>query len=71
MGMSTTTFNTYDYTVGTLVVDVFDTKKKVLIWESAGQGTINENPANRDKSIPKAVAQIMAAYPVQPLQTKK
>lgn len=71
MGMSTTTYNTYDYTVGTLIVDVFNTKNKVLIWESTGQGRINENPSNRDKSIPKTVAQIMATYPVQPVQTKK
>ena len=69
-GMSQTTYQTYDYHVGTLVVDVFDTKKKVLIWESAGQGKINEDPASRDKSIPKIVAQIMATYPVQPEKTK-
>jgi len=70
MGMSTTTYHTYDYTVGTLIVDVFDTKKKILIWESAGQGTINENPANRDKTIPKTVMQIMAQYPVPPVSSK-
>ncbi|NOX87153.1 MAG: DUF4136 domain-containing protein [Chlorobi bacterium] len=69
-GMTQTTYHTYDYQVGTLVVDVFDTKKKVLIWESAGQGRINENPSTRDKSIPKVVAQIMATYPVQPIKSK-
>ncbi len=69
-GMAQTTYHTYDYQVGTLVVDVFDTKKKALIWESAGQGRINENPSSRDKSIPKVVAQIMATYPVQPINTK-
>ncbi len=69
-GMTQTTYQTYDYQVGTLVVDVFDTKKKVLIWESAGQGRINDDPTNRDKSIPKVVAQIMATYPVQPIKSK-
>jgi hypothetical protein len=68
--MTQTTYQTYDYHVGTLVVDVFDTKKKVLIWESAGEGRINEDPTNRDKSIPKVVAQIMATYPVEPIKSK-
>jgi len=69
-GMSTTSINTYDYTVGTLVCDVFDTKGQKLIWEGTGSGEINENPQNRENSIPKTVAQIMAQYPIQPLKTK-
>ena len=69
-GMTHTTYQTYDYHVGTLVVDVFDTKKKVLIWESAGQGRIDEDPSHRDKSIPKVVEQIMATYPVPPIKSK-
>ncbi len=68
MGMSTTTISNYDYTVGTLVVDVFDASKKELIWESTGSGTVDENPESRDKNIPKAVAQIMAKYPVKPIK---
>lgn len=70
-GMSTTTYNTYDYTVGTLVCDVYDTQAQKLIWESTGKGTINDNPDKRDKTIPAAVAQIMAKYPVPPVSTKK
>jgi hypothetical protein len=65
---STTTVHEYDYQVGTLVVDVFDKKTEQLIWESIGQGTIDDNPQSRDKSIPKAVAQIMEVYPVQPTE---
>lgn len=63
-GMSTTTYNTYDYTVGTLVVDVYDAGDKKLIWESAGQGTVDDNPNSRDENIPKAVAKIMNPYPI-------
>lgn len=66
MGMSTTTYNDYDYTVGTLVVDVYDAEKKQLVWESAGQGTVDENPNNNEESIPKAVAKIMKPYPIAP-----
>lgn len=64
---STTTFNDYDYTEGTLIVSVFDAEKKALIWESVGKGTINDNPAKREANIPKAVAQIMKEYPVAPV----
>jgi hypothetical protein len=63
-GMSTTTVNTYDYTVGTLVCSVFDTNEKKLIWEGSGSGEINENPQDRENSIPKAVSKIMAQYPI-------
>jgi hypothetical protein len=65
-GHSTTTYNEYDYTEGSLLVSVYDAKKEQLIWESVGKGTINENPKNREASIPKAVAQIMKEYPVAP-----
>jgi hypothetical protein len=65
-GFSTTTYNTYDYTVGTLLVSVYDTKTKTLVWESAAQGTIDENTQNREEKIKYAVKAIMAKYPVKP-----
>ncbi|HJN06789.1 MAG TPA: DUF4136 domain-containing protein, partial [Bacteroidales bacterium] len=69
-GMQTTTFNTYDYTVGTLVCDVFDTHEKKLIWEGVGKGTVDSNPQERTKRIPMIVDKIMANYPVKPISTK-
>lgn len=69
-GYSTTTISEYDYEVGTLVCDVFHAEDQKLIWEGIGTGTINENPAKREKSIPYAVKLIMAKYPVQPIPTK-
>jgi hypothetical protein len=69
-GMSTTTVNTYDYTVGTLVCSVFDTKEKKLIWEGSGSGEIDDNPQSREDGIPKAVSKIMAQYPIQPVKSK-
>lgn len=70
-GMSTTNYSTYDYTVGTLVCDVFDAKEKKLIWEGTGQGTVDDNPQSREDNIPKSVAKIMAQYPIPPLDSKK
>lgn len=63
-GYSTTTVNTYEYQVGTLVCDVFDKASEKLIWEGIGNKTIDEDPSSRDKNIPKAVAAIMATYPI-------
>jgi hypothetical protein len=65
-GHSTTTIQEYDYNVGTLVCDVFDTKDEKLIWEGIGTGEINENPKNRDKNIPKTVQAIMSKFPIPP-----
>jgi len=64
VGHSTTHFNERDYEVGTLVCDVFDAQTKKLIWQGVGSGTVDENPKTNEKNIPKAVAAIMAKYPV-------
>ena len=70
-GMTTTSINTYDYTVGTLICDVFHKSDQKLIWEGTGSGTIDDNPSSRDEDIPKSVAKIMANYPIPPLDAKK
>jgi uncharacterized protein DUF4136 len=61
---SHTTYNEYDYTVGTLIIDVYDATDKKLVWESVAKGTINENTKGREERIQKVVAQIMDEYPV-------
>jgi len=71
MASSTTTYSTYDYVVGTLVVDVFDKAGEKLIWESVGSGIVDDNPQTRDDSTPKTVAKIMSPYPVAPIDPKK
>lgn len=67
-GYASTTYHQYDYTNGTLVCDVFSATEKRLIWQSVGSGTVDDNSASRDKGIAKAVKQIMAQYPVQPIK---
>ena len=64
-GMSTTSYNTYDYVVGTLVIDVYDAKEKKLVFESIGSDTINEDPKKRDKTTPITVSAIMRPFPIQ------
>ena len=64
MGHSTTTYNEYDYLVGTLVIDIFDAQTKNLVWQGVATGTVDDNPQTREKNIPRVVAQIMKQYPI-------
>jgi hypothetical protein len=64
MGTSTTSFQDYDYNVGTLVIDVFNSKTKDLIWQGVGSGTVDDDAKSRDKGATKAVSKIMSNYPL-------
>jgi len=66
MGYSTTSYSEYDYLVGTLVCDVFDSKSKKLVWQGVVSGEIDENPKNRERNIPRVVKELMKRYPVPP-----
>ena len=68
MGTSTTTYSEQDYTVGTLVVDVFDKAEKKLIWQSVGQKTVDDNPQTAEKNFPKVAAAIMKPFPIEPIK---
>ena len=67
-GHSTTTYSDYDYTVGTLLVSVYDAEKKQLIWESRGEGTVDDDRSNNEEKVGKTVAKIMYEYPVKPVE---
>ena len=67
-GNTTTTFEEYDYVVGTLIISVYDAEKDELIWEAVGKKEVDENPKKREKNVPKTVAKIMEKYPVKPLK---
>ena len=72
MSHSTTTYNEYDYVVGTLIIDIYDAKKKELIWESVGSKTITQDQSSeaKEQNIKKAATQMMSKYPVKPVKTK-
>ncbi len=65
-GYSTTSISDYDYTVGTLVISVYDSKKKELIWEGMGQGTVKENSNNREADVNRTIKKILYNYPIKP-----
>ncbi len=71
MSMSTTSVSEYNYTVGTLVIDIYHAEGEKLIWESIGTKTVDDNPQTREKNLPKNIAAIMAPYPVKPIEEKK
>lgn len=64
----TTTVRSYNYVVGTLVCDIFDQKEQKLVWEGIASKTVDENPATREKNIPRIVRALMNRYPVSPVK---
>ena len=70
-GTSHTTYSNTDYTVGTLVIALYDATDKKLVWESVANGTVNEKTKGRDQRIQQTAARMMLPYPVQPIKTKK
>jgi len=60
-GEATTTTETYR--VGTLVVDLFDTKTKQLIWRGASSGTLSDNSNKNIKNLDKGVEKMFKNFP--------
>jgi hypothetical protein len=56
-------------TEGTLYIDLIDAKKKELIWQGEGTGTLTKEMNRKDEVINNIVSQILAQYP--PVLTKK
>lgn len=63
-GYSSTYVTTTNYSVGTLIVSVFDKKEERLIWECTANKEIEKDPNRRIKTIPYVVSKIMQKYPV-------
>jgi hypothetical protein len=51
------------YTVGTLVVDMFDTATKRAVWSATAEGTIPNTPEKINAGIDAAVAKMFAGFP--------
>jgi hypothetical protein len=60
-GSATTTVNTY--TVGTLVVDIFDSRTKEAVWRGTAMKTLSDNPHKLAESINKAIAKMFTSFP--------
>jgi len=60
MGMSTTTPNVYEE--GTLVIDIWDTARKTVVWRGSASGVIPSEPSKQAEQIDEAVARIVAKW---------
>src|SRR6201997_4337564 len=63
-GEATTTPETY--TVGTLVVDLFDAKTKNLVWRGVSSDTLSNNADKNTKNLDKGVHKMFAHFPPEP-----
>ncbi|MEO8237171.1 MAG: DUF4136 domain-containing protein [Flavobacterium sp.] len=50
-------------TEGTLYIDLIDAKKKEMIWQGEGIGTLTKNVDKKDEKVNEFVAKILAQYP--------
>jgi len=60
-GEATTTTETYK--VGTVVVDLFDTKTKQLIWRGSESDTLSNNSDKNIKNLDKGVEKMFKKFP--------
>lgn len=63
-GEATTTTETYK--VGTLVVDLFDTQTKTLIWRGSASDTLSNNSEKNIKNLDKGVEKMFKHFPPGP-----
>lgn len=56
----------FQYDVGSLILDIFDTKTKKVIWRGSAQAEVNTNisPGERKLRINKAVGEMLAEFPI-------
>ena len=65
MGMGSSTTNVRTYTRGALIVDIWDAKKKQLVWRGTGSEIVSDKPESNAKKIDGAVADMFKRYPPQ------
>jgi hypothetical protein len=60
-GSSSTMVTTYE--VGTLIVDLFDTRTKDAIWRGTATKTLSDNPEKNAANLNKAVGDLFKKFP--------
>jgi Domain of unknown function (DUF4136) len=62
-GMSSSTTTVDEFTVGTLVVDVFDAKTKQLMYRGIAQDELSDKPEKNAKKLAKASDKLFKDFP--------
>ena len=60
------TTHVYNYTVGTLVLDMFDTRTRKAVWRATAEGTVPSTPKQVDAALQAAVDKMFAEFPPAP-----
>ena len=67
-GTATTTEETY--TVGTLVIDLFDTSTKMLVWRGSSSDTLSTKSEKNIKNLDKDVQKMFDHFPPDARRTQ-
>ena len=70
-GYNSSTVYRTDYNQGTIIFDVLRLKDKKLVWQGIASGEMTENLSQRDRRLPKTIAQIFRRFPITPKSKKK
>ena len=62
-GMATASTTVSEYTVGTLVVDMFDAKTKNLVFRGIAEDELSDNPEKNAKRLEKASDKLFKNFP--------
>src|SRR5216684_6400725 len=62
-GLGTATTTVDNYKVGTLVVDLFDSNTKKLIWRGSSSDTLSDKSDKKIKELDKGVQKMFAHFP--------
>jgi hypothetical protein len=62
-GMGTASTTVSEYTVGTLVVDMFDAKTKNLVFRGTAEDELSDNPEKNAKRLEKASDKLFKNFP--------
>jgi Domain of unknown function (DUF4136) len=64
-GFADATTYVENYTEGTLIVDLFDTASKKLVWRGSATDILSGKPEKDEKKVEKAVAKMFEHFPPQ------
>lgn len=53
----------YQYTSGSIIIDIIDNQKNILVWQGAGSGLNVSNLNTKAEDIPKAIDEILKNFP--------
>jgi len=68
VGSASTSLSENEYREGTIVIDLYDTAQKKLIWQGDMTTEVQEKSVKREKSIPKNIKKLMKRFPVDTIK---